>query len=428
MCRRRIPQKHAVPRQEGPWFENRVGSRVTTSRSLDYLDAPHYSYHSPQARQGWNHIHVPSHWASQHELDVQQRSFAKAQTKRRHCASDGSSGHDYLSELPAELLIDILKIVVPSGRTFHFSPIARRNGRGVSVHQVCSTEDSPKLDALPRVALVCRRMQLIAYDLFYGAEGRNHFVLEMSNVPLVTSIIVKARPNTDGGVDRTGSWSRVHHASPVNDESLFPLSSTTLRCMADLTLAICMSSLPTYQSLGRRRPSKRNKAHKAAFSQISQGLEAFAACFSKEKHSLRSLALTLSTTRRDGGRYTSMDLRLRKTENSASPARLEFNDRIVFEDNSVNGSGRGNYCGGIFHEPPEHVLLGRNVVMDEILAPLLKIRGVREVKVGGLMGERFTKEFERVAVQPFEDTPKAARRDEEEDLICEPPKKRARRS
>jgi hypothetical protein len=320
----------------GSWAVNRYGRRLTTKFFSDYLDPPNT-----------NVIVLPSHFAlesAQLRFKGEEKSNATLAAADDHTQNDGEVGHaSYLLELPAEILIQIFRLLLPEGEVFHFSPITKSRIRGTSIHRLVPIDaditdpQQDRLGFLPAVSLICRRLTDIAYTLFFR---NNQFVFEIATVGL-TSVVY--RTQTD-----ILSYNKVISATP---RDLAPLGPIGAKYLTSLTLSVTLTS---------RMPTRYEG------SQLEGSVQRIASFFEGAAHNLKSLATDIGY-----GNRTSNRVATHRLEVSLSHS-LRMHIRSI-DSQSVNES-----------RATKARVSRHTARLVELIAPLMCL-GVEDVQISGLL-------------------------------------------
>jgi hypothetical protein len=320
----------------GSWAVNRCGRRLTTKFVSDYLDPANT-----------NVIVLPSHFAlesAQLRFKGKEKSNTSLALASNDTQNDGAVGHaSYLLELPAEILIQIFRLLLPEGEVFHFSPTTKNRIYSTSIHRLVpiytdiTDPQQDRLRFLPAVSLICRRLTDIAYTLFFR---NNQFVFEIATVGL-TSVVY--RTQTD-----ILSYNRVICLTP---RGLAPLGPIGAKYLTGLTLSVTLTS---------RMPTRYEE------SKLEGSVQRIASFFEGTAHNLKSLAIDIRYGNRTGNRVATHSLEV------SSSHSLRMHIRII-DSQSVNES------------KATRARVSRHTArLVELIAPLMCLE-VEDVQISGLL-------------------------------------------
>lgn len=211
----------------GSWTINRWGGWQTTKHFWDHIDL-----------NDANVIVVPSHFAL-NSAPLRSRGGEQkvvslaAGTERTH--ENVVRQPTCLLELPAEILVQIFRLLLPEGEVYHFSPTVKNTIPAISVHRLVPSETDDvglprdRLRFLPAASLICRHLMDIAYTVFFRD---NQFVFEIATVGL-TSVVRRAQTDIR-------SYSTFICTTP---RGLAPLGPIGAKYLTRLTLSITLTSI-----------------------------------------------------------------------------------------------------------------------------------------------------------------------------------------
>ena len=247
--------------------------------------------------------------------------------------------HDGLLDLPNEILLHILGLLLPTGEEFHITPTTSSNHRLVSVHRVFRWDGvipgswEAKLNTLPILSAICRRLTAIAYTVVFG---ENKFVFEIATEGLtwIVSCLKCA----------TVSWNKIVPAKP---EGIAPLGKISTRYLRDLTLCV---------SLTCRLPSRNE------WRRLEDSIQRVAQVFKGSGGDVRSLVVDVGFGRRTFKCVT-------------TNSRLEM----------TTSNGLRMQVRNIENEGDTEPMTETMERLARLIAPLIFMEGVKDMRVSGIL-------------------------------------------
>lgn len=393
-CVRRVVV-YSAPGRYGSWTSNRIGQRVNNAKRPCSSDS---------VTQGRREIFLPNLRAFERPKIRSKAWRSKARKlKRRRDDSEANhiTGESRLLSLPNELLLQILDSLIRTGGIYHFTPKHTRDKHYSSIHyfsdlslllpsEIPDSDTPPtsylsakpnmafQLDPPQTLALVCQRFKDVVYSLFYG---QNQFVIEMTGNDMPLTLLVNVSSLVPHELHQNAhdicyqSWNRLFTRG---SESLS--SPLTIRTMSYLTsLTLCVNLLAT-----KRCDEEKEDVRK----QIS----AIAACFTNGKgaHCVKRLSVSLDVVD-SPDRPFSRQLSLVRVVRSGA-IEMTIDDTVPVAD------GREALASYSTRYPSTCDALA----LEDVLAPLLNVRGIQEVVTKRLVSPSFGEELRKQALRPGE--------------------------
>lgn len=265
---------------------------------------------------------------------------------------------DIFSTLPAEIHDQVIRLLIPNGCVFHIFPTLRNGNSATAIQMVSRVENEaasnrPVVLQPHRMALArtSRRFHDTVNMVLYG---ENQFVLDIAMDQVTAYVIVD-----EGAAGQTQSWTRSFDVPFIH---AWPITAHTARYVTNLTLAVCL-------------PEDNSDFHSRCC--LQGHLDRIVHLLEPEAR-LKNLAVDLGVS---FWSHTVIDrLHLRQDDKGS----LYLEAPIDHSASSISMYGELIDLG-----PQQEVLL-------EILRPLKRLRGVKDVRVTGLVDNAYADEMSAV--------------------------------
>ena len=179
-------------------------------------------------------IVIPSHHAFKHIKDLPECTGVVAQPTKAQLESVATK-RAHLPNLPPEVLLQIIRPLIPTGQIFHFTPTSRGERSLVSVHRlqpevrgVSGAKPENSSPTLSTLAGICRRLNDVVYDVFYS---ESQFVFELAAQKLNSQVTCES-----------ATIRSCHKLLATTLEGLAPLSARTATYVMNLTLCVSLTA------------------------------------------------------------------------------------------------------------------------------------------------------------------------------------------